>query len=330
MHFAADSLVGESMQRPEQYFAQQRRRHARRCWTRCWPRCRGASSSPRPPPSTASRTPSRSRRTRRSRPINPYGESKLMVERILGWYDGCTACARSACATSTPPAPSERFGEDHRPETHLIPLVLQVALGQREQVDDLWHRLRHAGRHVHPRLRPRHRPGAGAHPGARRASGDRARSTTSAAATATRCARSSTPAAASRGHPIPSVEGRGGRATRRAWSPTRRASEPTWAGRRAMTIWTRLSPPLGAGIRPTRAATENKLATAGGMPVSAATVPSYPLAHAVWRADDPWRKVDGRMPSVARYFATVRRAMRMPCPCSRSQISSSVSARCSF
>ena len=67
-------------------------------------------------------------------PVNPYGESKAVVERLLRWYDSqcglrCISLRyfNAAGATAT-------LGEDHRPETHLIPIVLQVALGQREAV----------------------------------------------------------------------------------------------------------------------------------------------------------------------------------------------------
>jgi UDP-glucose 4-epimerase len=67
-------------------------------------------------------------------PVNPYGESKAITERLLRWYDSqcglrCISLRyfNAAGATAT-------LGEDHRPETHLIPIVLQVALGQREVV----------------------------------------------------------------------------------------------------------------------------------------------------------------------------------------------------
>ncbi|MCB1233481.1 MAG: UDP-glucose 4-epimerase GalE, partial [Verrucomicrobiae bacterium] len=68
------------------------------------------------------------------RPGSPYGESKHIIERFLHWL-GVTKGLRHACmryfnaAGATP----ER-GEDHQPESHLIPLVLQVALGQREKI----------------------------------------------------------------------------------------------------------------------------------------------------------------------------------------------------
>ncbi len=67
-------------------------------------------------------------------PGSPYGESKYVLERALHWldriYDCRYVCLRyfNACGAS-----AER-GEDHTPETHLIPIVLQVALGIREQI----------------------------------------------------------------------------------------------------------------------------------------------------------------------------------------------------
>lgn len=72
--------------------------------------------------------------THRKDPGNSYGESKLIFEQILKWYHRIhnlrSVCFRYFNAAGA----SERFGEDHRPETHLIPLVLQVALGQREEI----------------------------------------------------------------------------------------------------------------------------------------------------------------------------------------------------
>ena len=58
---------------------------------------------------------------------------------------------------------SEKFGEHHRIETHLIPNVLFVALGQKAAVRDFRHGLSDARRHVHPRLHPHPGPRAGAH-----------------------------------------------------------------------------------------------------------------------------------------------------------------------
>lgn len=69
-------------------------------------------------------------------PINPYGATKLMVERILAdfdpAYDFKSVSFRYFNAAGADPA--GRLGEDHQPETHLIPLVLMAALGQRDSI----------------------------------------------------------------------------------------------------------------------------------------------------------------------------------------------------
>ncbi len=69
-------------------------------------------------------------------PINPYGATKLMVERILSdfdrAYDFKSVAFRYFNAAGADPA--GRLGEDHQPETHLIPLVLMAALGKRESI----------------------------------------------------------------------------------------------------------------------------------------------------------------------------------------------------
>lgn len=71
-------------------------------------------------------------------PSNVYAETKLMVERMLRWYAevrGLRACALryfNACGAMLGPDGQPVRGEAHQPETHLIPIILQVALGQRE------------------------------------------------------------------------------------------------------------------------------------------------------------------------------------------------------
>lgn len=62
------------------------------------------------------------------KPINPYGESKLMFEKILDWYHSAYDFRFNAFRYFNAAGASERLGEDHNPETHLIPLVLQKAL----------------------------------------------------------------------------------------------------------------------------------------------------------------------------------------------------------
>jgi UDP-glucose 4-epimerase len=69
-------------------------------------------------------------------PINPYGTTKLMVEKILTDFDVAynfkSVCFRYFNAAGA--NPEGLLGEDHNPETHLIPLVLQTALGKREAI----------------------------------------------------------------------------------------------------------------------------------------------------------------------------------------------------
>jgi UDP-glucose 4-epimerase len=68
-------------------------------------------------------------------PINPYGESKLAFERILHWYSEIHGLRFVALRYFNAAGASEKFGEDHRIETHLIPNVLKVALGQKNHVE---------------------------------------------------------------------------------------------------------------------------------------------------------------------------------------------------
>lgn len=69
-------------------------------------------------------------------PINPYGMTKLMVEKILEDFSSAyhLKSVRFRYFNAAGADPLGRVGEDHDPETHLIPLVLQTALGQREAI----------------------------------------------------------------------------------------------------------------------------------------------------------------------------------------------------
>jgi UDP-arabinose 4-epimerase len=71
------------------------------------------------------------------RPVNPYGESKLMVERMLQWYGSAHGFTHATLRyfNAAGADPEGEIGEDHQPETHLIPLVLEAALGNRAQID---------------------------------------------------------------------------------------------------------------------------------------------------------------------------------------------------
>lgn len=68
------------------------------------------------------------------RPVNPYGETKAMTEAMLRWYESQCGLRYVALRYFNAAGATEKAGEDHRPETHLIPVVLQSALGQRRCV----------------------------------------------------------------------------------------------------------------------------------------------------------------------------------------------------
>jgi UDP-glucose 4-epimerase len=63
-----------------------------------------------------------------TKPINAYGESKMMLETILDWYHHAYGLSCVALRYFNAAGASERLGEDHRPETHLLPLLLEAAL----------------------------------------------------------------------------------------------------------------------------------------------------------------------------------------------------------
>jgi len=65
-------------------------------------------------------------------PLNTYGESKLMLERLMSRYSKAYGLRFISLRYFNAAGASDRFGEDHNPETHLIPNIMKVALGQRE------------------------------------------------------------------------------------------------------------------------------------------------------------------------------------------------------
>lgn len=71
----------------------------------------------------------------RNAPTNPYGESKLSFERALRWYEQAYDIHYVSLRYFNAAGASEKFGEIHDPETHLIPIVLQAAAGKREFVE---------------------------------------------------------------------------------------------------------------------------------------------------------------------------------------------------
>ena len=69
-------------------------------------------------------------------PTNAYGESKLLVEKILKWCDTCYGIKFTVLRYFNAAGAhiNGQIGEDHSPETHLIPLILQVALNKRKEI----------------------------------------------------------------------------------------------------------------------------------------------------------------------------------------------------
>lgn len=133
MHFAANALVGESMQNPSKYFRNNVSAGINLLDAMLAADCkRFVFSSTCATFGTPDRVPIDE--SLPQRPINPYGESKLMFEKILRWYDEIHGLKFVALRFFNAAGATEKYGEDHRIETHLIPNILKVALGQKEYV----------------------------------------------------------------------------------------------------------------------------------------------------------------------------------------------------
>jgi UDP-glucose 4-epimerase len=135
MHFAASCSVGESMENPEKYYTNNvvaslrllgamRKTGVRRI----------VFSSSAATYGNPVKTPIPEDHP--TQPINAYGQTKLDFEHALRYYAGAYGLGYAALRyfNAAGAAPDARLGEDHRPETHLVPIVLQVALGQRDVV----------------------------------------------------------------------------------------------------------------------------------------------------------------------------------------------------
>ena len=133
MHFAANALVGESMTNPVKYFRNNVTGglHLLEAMVACDVK-KIVFSSTCATFGTPDRVPIDE--TLPQRPINPYGESKLMFEQMLRWFDEIHGVKYVALRYFNAAGASAQFGEDHRIETHLIPNILKVALGQKEDV----------------------------------------------------------------------------------------------------------------------------------------------------------------------------------------------------
>jgi len=129
LHFAANALVGESMTNPGKYF-----RNNVACGLNLLDAAVAAGVKKFIFSSTCATygPPDRVPMTEDlpQRPINPYGESKLMFERMLQWYQQIHGLEFVALRYFNAAGASLKYGEHHRIETHLIPNVLKVALGK--------------------------------------------------------------------------------------------------------------------------------------------------------------------------------------------------------
>jgi UDP-glucose 4-epimerase len=133
MHFAAFIEAGESMQVPEKYF----RNNTVNSLTLFEAMLahnvqRVVFSSTAALYGTPDRTPIEE--TDSLRPTNAYGESKLLVEQMLAWFHRIHGLRYSCLRYFNAAGAAGDLGEDHVPESHLIPLMLQVALGKREYI----------------------------------------------------------------------------------------------------------------------------------------------------------------------------------------------------
>ncbi len=134
MHFAANALVGESMEQPEKYFRNNVAAGINLLEAMLLTDTRRiVFSSTCATFGTPPRVPIDE--TLPQNPINPYGESKLIFEKILRWYSELHRFKCVALRYFNAAGASEKYGEDHRVETHLIPNILKVALGQRDHVE---------------------------------------------------------------------------------------------------------------------------------------------------------------------------------------------------
>ncbi|MGM0123900.1 UDP-glucose 4-epimerase GalE [Enterococcus sp. AZ194] len=133
IHFAASSLVGESVEKPLKYF--NNNVYGMQILLEVMEEFDVKNivfSSTAATYGEPEETPIRE--TTPTNPKNPYGESKLMMEKMMKWCDnayGMRYVALRYFNVAGAKADSS-IGEDHDPETHLVPIILQVALGQRE------------------------------------------------------------------------------------------------------------------------------------------------------------------------------------------------------
>jgi UDP-glucose 4-epimerase len=134
LHFAANALVGESMVNPSKYFRNNVGNGLRLLDAAVAAGVKkfvfSSTCATYGPPDKVPMTEDTPQR-----PINPYGESKLMFEKMLLWYQQIHQLEFVAFRYFNAAGASKNFGEHHRIESHLIPNVLKVALGQAKECE---------------------------------------------------------------------------------------------------------------------------------------------------------------------------------------------------
>lgn len=134
LHFAAHALVGESMTNPGKYFRNNVAAGLNLLEAAVAGGVRkfvfSSTCATYGPPERVPMTEDLPQR-----PINPYGESKLMFEKMLRWFEQVHGLEFIAFRYFNAAGASERCGEHHRVETHLIPNLLAVALGQKPRAE---------------------------------------------------------------------------------------------------------------------------------------------------------------------------------------------------
>jgi UDP-glucose 4-epimerase len=133
LHFAAFIEAGESMQVPEKYFRNNTANALvllEAVLANAIPRF--VFSSTAALYGNPERTPIEE--TDKLLPMNAYGESKLLVEQMLAWFHRVHGLRYASLRYFNAAGAAGNQGEDHHPESHLIPLALEVALGKRQQI----------------------------------------------------------------------------------------------------------------------------------------------------------------------------------------------------
>ncbi len=135
IHFAANSLVGESMKDPVKYF--DNNVYGTLCLLDAMDQANVRKivfSSTAATYGEPEKVPIEE--SDPTRPTNVYGETKLTMERMMAWFDQVLGIKYVSLRYFNAAGAHEsgNIGEDHRPESHLIPLIIQAALGQRPSI----------------------------------------------------------------------------------------------------------------------------------------------------------------------------------------------------